>query len=171
LHPQSHRGRRWTQCWQTGHACRFPLTYFVLAAIPFALALLAFLAGSVALSRLARPAPRRQDLGSPVDSRPLVGGLLWHVGWLPWRVTAPMAELRVFDNGVLIGPSQRWLRILVPTWALTWGDIASVRENGTILELALRESRQRLRFSSFSPGLRRDFIVQAKNNLVDAKRS
>jgi hypothetical protein len=82
-----------------------------------------------------------------------------------------MAELRVFDNGVVIGPSQRWLRILVPTWALTWGDLASVRENGTILELALRESRQRLRFSCFSPGLRRDFIVQATNNSVDTKPS
>jgi hypothetical protein len=142
----------------------------VLSPIPFALALVAFLAGSLASQRLARPTPRDQDLGNPIDRR-LVGGLLWHVGWLPWRVTAPMAQLRVFDNGVLIGPSQRWLGILVPTWALTWGDLASVREQGSVLELTLRESRHLLRFSSFSPDMRRDFIVQAKNHSVEAKPS
>src|SRR5438105_6446012 len=152
------------KCWQAGRAFKTRMSYELLVAIPFGLALMAFLVGSLALSRSARPGPRYQDLGNPVDSRTLVGGLLWHVGWLPWRVTAPMAELRVFERGVLIGPSQRWLRILVPTWALTWSDLASVREKGSILELSLKESKERLRFSCFSPALRRDFLVEATNN-------
>lgn len=159
------------KCWQTGHALRTRMSNSFLVAVPFAVALLAFLVGSLALSRSARPGPRYQDLGNPVDSRTLVGGLLWHVGWLPWRVTAPMAELRVFERGVLIGPSQPWLRILVPTWALTWGDLASVREKGFILEFSLKESKQRLRFSCFSRALRRDFLVKATNNSVNTSPS
>jgi hypothetical protein len=168
-----HSNRRgwWMKCWPTGRAFRTRMSYEFLFAILFALALIAFLVASLALSRSVRPGPRHQDLGNPIDSRTLVGGLLWHVGWLPWRVTAPMAELRIFERGVLIGPSHRWLGILVPTWALNWSDLASVHEKGSILELSLRASKERLRFSCFSPALRRDFLATATNYSVDTRPS
>jgi len=147
------------------------VAYFVIIGSLFVVALVGFVGASMALSKLADPHPRQRDLGKPVDIPPITGSLAWHVGWMPWRATTPLMQLRLYEQGILLGPRRGWLRVLGPTWALNWDDLENVRENGITLEMLTRGSQRALRFHCFSSASRRDVLAHVDGHLANATQS
>jgi hypothetical protein len=95
-----------------------------------------------------RPSPSavsvRTDLG-PVVAQ-MVGGAMWRVWGIPWRVTAPMASLEVARDGIRVGPSGAGLGWIVPTWEWQWSELESAEEAYSKLRIRPRDGRGTLAF-------------------------
>jgi hypothetical protein len=114
----------------------------------------------VALARLAPQPPARRRVrfrSGPVSK--LVGGLLWSVFGMPWRVSSPFALFQGYEEGIRIGPNSRWLAWLVPTWDLQWSEIAEATEYTGGIRVRPKESRRALKFLTWPTSGRKELAV------------
>jgi len=113
------------------------------------------------------PARRRFDPKTRAAQK-LVGGLLWRVFGMPWRVSSPFVVLERREEGVRIGPNGRWLSWLVPTWDVPWSEMAEAAEYQGGLRLRLRGSRRELKFLAWPSAGRKEIARHITERLSSA---
>jgi hypothetical protein len=133
-----------------------------------AIALMAIATGTAVL----HPAPsatgwRKRDAA---PSRRVVGGVMWSVLGLPWRVTAPLACMEIFEDGVRVGPNGKPLAMIVPRWDFRWADLGSVSAEAGRLALQPVSSNTVLRFLVLSSGVRDEVLSDLSHRLAEANR-
>lgn len=101
--------------------------------------------------RLARPIPGSYFSNGALQPRFWVIGLGWNVLGLVCWVSYPLARLEILDQGVRIAPNKLIARPLVPTWELTWTDLAELQDGRFYLSIAVKSSRGKLRILPRSP--------------------